>query len=259
MLRIFPLVSVVALLATAQDRIATNLYSPAQEVALGAQLAAQVRSQSTVIGDSTISRYVSRVGDKLAAVVPAARGTTYAFYVVDRALGGSTNEPLALPGGAIFIPANLLLAARSEDELAGMLAHSIAHVEARHGTRQATRAQVINLPTAPILFVSSPAANDQSPLPRDLQSLEQSFETEADQIAVAMLAQAGYDPHALADYVARLQNDAATAQSSALPNRDERVTAIRSAIRRLPRNEFSVMQDQLRRLLPAPDQGALVR
>lgn len=259
MLRMLPLVSVAVLLATAQDRVATNLYSPVQEAALGAQLAAQVRSQSIVIGDSTITRYVSRIGDKLAAVVPAAQGTTYAFSVVDRNLGGSTNEPLALPGGTIFIPANLLLAARSEDELAGMLAHAIAHVEARHGTRQATRAQVTNLPPAPILFVSSPTANDQSPLPGNLQSLEQSFETEADQIAVAILAQAGYDPHALADYLARLQYDGPTAQSSALPNRDERVTAIRSAIRRLPRNQFSLMQDQLRRLLPAPDQGAVVR
>jgi predicted Zn-dependent protease len=90
-------------------------------------------------------------------------GIKYTFTVVERNLGGSTNEPLALPGGHIFVPA-------SEDELSGMLAHSIAHIGARHGTRQATRAQVSNLTPAPVVFVSSPAAADDSLLPAGLLS-----------------------------------------------------------------------------------------
>jgi predicted Zn-dependent protease len=64
------LVSFAALFANAQERGPVNLYSPQREGELGAQLAAQVRSQSTVIGDATINRYVTRVGDKLSAVLP---------------------------------------------------------------------------------------------------------------------------------------------------------------------------------------------
>jgi predicted Zn-dependent protease len=217
-----------------------------------------VESQIAVINDTAISRYVGRVGNKLAAVLPD-KGIKYTFTVVDRNLGGSTNEPLALPGGHIFIPANLLLAARSEDELSGMLAHSIAHIAARHGTRQATRAGVTNLTPSPMMFVSSPAAADDSWLPAGLLSLEQAFEKEADLLAAGIMTTTGYDPEALASYVARLQYDTTAKQSSALPPRDERVAAIRAAIQQRPQNEFSAMQDELHRLLPAPNPAALVK
>src|SRR5580658_5404837 len=216
-------------LAAASANAQVNLYSPQREGELGAQLAAQVRSQSTVIDDATINRYVTRVGDKLAGVLPD-RGIRYTFIVVDRNLGGSTNEPLALPGGYVFVPVNLLLAARSEDELSGMLAHAIAHIEARHGARQATRAQASNLTPAAVMFVSSPTAADSSLLPGPLLNLQKSFEKEADVIAVAIMAKAGYDPEALASYVARLQYDTTASRSSVLPSREERVAAIRVAI-----------------------------
>jgi hypothetical protein len=131
MRRLFILISFAALFANAQERGSrANFYSREKEAALGAQLAAQVRSQSSVIDDARIGGYVARVGNKLAAALPD-RGIQHTFTVVDRNLGGSTNEPLALPGGYVFVPANLLLAARSEDELSGMLAHAIAHIAAR--------------------------------------------------------------------------------------------------------------------------------
>jgi len=248
------LISVAAASASAQ----VNLYSPQQERALGAGLAAQVRSQSTVVNSITVNRLVSRVGNKLAAALPD-RSRQYTFTVVDRNLGGSTNEPLALPGGFVFVPVNLLLAARSEDELAGMLAHAIAHIEARHGTRQATRAQTANLTPAAVVFVSSPTAADSSPLPPPLSNLERSFEKEADGIAVAIMASAGYDPEALANYVARLQYDTTASPLSALPSRDERVAAIRVAIQQRPPNEFSAMQVELHGLLANPASTPLVK
>jgi beta-barrel assembly-enhancing protease len=252
--RVLILISLAAASANAQ----VNVYSPQQEGVLGAELAAQVRSQSALVDKVTVNRYVSRVGNKLAAVLPD-RGRQYTFTVVDRNLGGSTNEPLALPGGYVFVPVNLLLAARSEDELSGMLAHAIAHIEARHGTRQATRAQAVNLTPAAVLFVSSPTAADSSLLPGPLLNLEQSFEKEADVIAVAIMARAGYDPEALASYVARLQYDTTASQSSALPSREERVAAIRASIQQRPQNEFSAMQEELHGLLRTPSPTPLIK
>jgi|SRR5579871_139793 len=246
----------VGLLAQAQERAAVNKYSLEKERALGEELASQVRSQSTVIDDAGINAYVAQLGQKLAAALPGST-VRYTFAVVDRNLGGSTSEPLALPGGYIFIPSSLLLAARSESELAGMLAHAMAHVEARHGTRQATRAQTDNLATVPLVFVSSPGAGDASLLPAGLRNAQREFEKEADQIAVAILARTGYDPEALANYIARAQYDAAAA--SALPPRDERVAAIRAAIQQGPQSDFSNMQNALHRLMPAANAPSLVK
>jgi predicted Zn-dependent protease len=258
--RLLILTSFAALIGNAQERSSVaNFYSPAREAAMGAQLAAQVRSQTAVIENAAISSYVARVGNKLAAVLPD-QGIKYTFTIIDRNLGGSTNEPLALPGGYVFVPANLLLAARSEDELSGMLAHAIAHVAARHGTRQATRAQLTNL-TSPalVMFVNSPTTADESLLPGGLVSLEQTFEKEADLVAVGMMTTAGYDPEALASYVSRLQYDTAANQSSALPPRNERVAAIKAAIQQRSQNEFSQAQGELHRLLPASSPPPLVK
>jgi predicted Zn-dependent protease len=126
-----------------------------------------------------------------------------------------------------------------------------------HGTRQATRAYFTNLWPGPVVFVSSPAAADE--FPAGLLSLEQAFEKEADLVAVVIMTAAGYDPEALASYVARSQYDTTANRSSALPPRDERVAAIRAAIQQRPPNEFSEMQDELHRLLPAPDPAYLVK
>lgn len=63
------------------------------------------------------------------------------------------HEPIAFPGGFIFVPARLILAAQDEDEFAGMLAHSIAHIAERHATRQATRSEITNMSTTPLIYM----------------------------------------------------------------------------------------------------------
>ena len=190
---------------------------------------------------------MERIGSKLAAVLPDS-GITYTFTLVEDNLGRSTNEPLALPGGHIFIPASLFLASRNEAEFAGMLAHAIAHVAARHGTRLATRAQVANLVPESVMYLNLGSLERADERLRDLQH---SFEIEADRMTVAMMAGAGYEPEAFANYIARQQNDT-EGRWSALLSRDERLVKIRSAIRQLPQNELPRMQDELHKLLPAP-------
>src|SRR3981081_1012194 len=124
-----------------------NFYSLEKEIALGKQLAQEVERQAKIIDDPVIAEYVNRVGQNLVrnsdAKVP------FTIKVID------TEEvnAFALPGGFFFVNSGLLLKADSEAELAGVMAHEIAHVAARHGTRQATRGEIAQLATIPLIFM----------------------------------------------------------------------------------------------------------
>src|ERR1700704_283881 len=116
-----------------------NLYSLEKEMALGKQLAQEVQRQAKLVDDPLISEYINRLGQNLArnsdAKVP------FSFQVIE----GEAPNAFALPGGFVFIYTGLIKIAAEEDELAGAVAHEIAHVAARHMTRQATRSQIANL------------------------------------------------------------------------------------------------------------------
>ena len=230
----------LASLTRAQQPI--NLYSSQKESALGAELSAQARSQYTFVSAANVGQYVDRVGRRLTAALPVSNAV-YRFTVVEDRLGGSTNEPVALPGGSIFIPANLISESRSESELAGMLAHAIAHVAARHATRLATRAEVEQVEFLPATYLNLSLLDSGDSRLRELQ---RSFEVEADRLAVAMMTAVGYDPTAFATYIARQQQDG-DGQDNLLPARDERVLAIRRAIQPIPQSDFDRIQQELRR------------
>src|SRR6478736_1745862 len=124
-----------------------NFYSVEKEIALGKGLAMEVERQAKIVDDPVIAEYVNRLGQNLVrnsdAKVP------FTIKVVD------TEEvnAFALPGGFFFVNSGLILKADSEAELAGVMAHEIAHVAARHGTRQATRGEVMNLATIPLILL----------------------------------------------------------------------------------------------------------
>src|SRR5438128_8226835 len=124
-----------------------NFYSIEKEIALGKGLAQDVERQARIIDDPIIAEYVNRVGQNLVrnsdAKVP------FTIKVID----AEEVNAFALPGGFFFVNSGLILKADSEAELAGVMAHEIAHVAARHGTRQATRGQVAQLATIPLIFM----------------------------------------------------------------------------------------------------------
>src|ERR1700720_1167097 len=124
-----------------------NFYSLEKEIALGKGLAQQVERQAKIINDPVISEYVSRVGQNLVrnsdAKVP------FTIKVID----SEDVNAFALPGGFFFVNSGLILKADNEAELAGGMGHEIAHVAARHGTRQATRGEIANLATIPLIFM----------------------------------------------------------------------------------------------------------
>src|SRR6478752_6022821 len=125
-----------------------NWYSLEKEIALGKQLAQQVERQSKVINDPVIAEYVNRLGQNLV------RNSDAKVPFTIKVLDDDTVNAFALPGGFFFVNSGLILKADTEAELAGVMAHEIAHVAARHGTRQATRGQIANLATIPLIIFS---------------------------------------------------------------------------------------------------------
>ena len=124
-----------------------NLYSFEKEIALGKQMAQEVEREAKIIEDPVIAEYVNRVGQNLVrnsdAKVP------FTIKVVD----SEEVNAFALPGGFFFVNSGLVLRADNEAELAGVMAHEIAHVAARHGTRQATRGEIANYASLPLIFM----------------------------------------------------------------------------------------------------------
>src|ERR1700693_5479394 len=124
-----------------------NFYSLEKEIALGKGLAQEVERQAKIIDDPIIAEYVNRVGQNLVrnsdAKVP------FTIKVIDM----EDVNAFALPGGFFFVNSGLILKAETEAELAGVMAHEIAHVAARHGTRQATRGTIANYLSLPLIFV----------------------------------------------------------------------------------------------------------
>jgi len=124
-----------------------NFYSLEKEIALGKQLAQEVERQAKIIDDPVIAEYVNRVGQNLV------RNSDAKVPFTIKVLDSEEVNAFALPGGFFFVNSGLILKADNESELAGVMAHEIAHVAARHGTRQATRGTIINYASIPLIFM----------------------------------------------------------------------------------------------------------
>lgn len=182
-----------------------NFYSLEKEIALGKALAQDIERQAKIIDDPIIAEYVNRVGQNLVrnsdAKVP------FTIKVID----SEEVNAFALPGGFFFVNSGLILRADTEAELAGVMAHEIAHVAARHGTRQASRGQFINLATIPLIFMGGwggyGARQAASVLiPIGFLSFSRGFEEEADLLGLQYLYKTGYDPVAFVDFFEKLQS-----------------------------------------------------
>jgi beta-barrel assembly-enhancing protease len=175
-----------------------NWYSVQQEIALGKQLAAQVAQTAQIVKDPVISEYVNRLAQNLAS------NSDSKFPLTTQVIDDSSINALSLPGGYFFVNTGLILAADTEAELAGGMAHEIAHIAARHGTRTATRGQVAQLATVPLIFMGGwggyGARQAASMLiPVTFLQFSKAFEAEADMLGLEYLYKTGYDPEAMVD------------------------------------------------------------
>lgn len=181
-----------------------NFYSIEKEIALGKQMAQEVERQARIVDDPVIAEYVNRIGQNLVrnsdAKVP------FTIKVVD----DETINAFALPGGFFFVNTGILLNADNEAEMAGVMAHEIAHVAARHGTRQATRGEIAQS-TLPLIFLGgwTPYLIYQGAslaIPMGFLSFSRAFESEADMLGLQYMYKAGYDPTCFVDFFEKVQS-----------------------------------------------------
>lgn len=176
-----------------------DFYSQQKEIELGRGLADQVLHESKVITDPVVNEYINRLAQNLV------RNSDAKVPFTVHVLQDDTVNAFALPGGFFFVNSGLILNSQEEDELAGAMAHEIAHVAARHGTRNATKGELLSLLAIPAVIMAGPGlgglAAEQGAnvaIPVTFEKYSRGAEQEADWLGVQYLWKAGYDPQGLA-------------------------------------------------------------
>jgi peptidase M48-like protein len=179
-------------------------YSLETEVKMGKQYAMQVESSVKLVQDPVVTEYVNRIGQNLVrnsdAQVP------FTIKVID----SDEVNAFALPGGFFYVNSGLILAADEEAELAGVMAHEISHVCARHGMRQMTRANWAQIGTIPLIFVGGGIGYGIYEaaglgLPLTFMKFQRNFEAEADYLGLQYMYKTGYDPQAFISFFEKIQ------------------------------------------------------
>ena len=191
----------------AQTKISyhSNKYSPNDDVKLGRQAAAEAEQQFPLLRDAEVTAYVERVGQRLVASIPPEfQHPEFRYYF--KVINASDINAFALPGGPMYVNRGMIQAAKTEGEMAGVMAHELSHVALRHGTAQATKAQkyAVGAGIAGILgtiLTGSEAVGQlaQLPIAAHFLKFSREYETEADLLGARIMANAGYDPRDLAN------------------------------------------------------------
>ena len=181
-----------------------NWYTVEGQVARGRVYAQQIESQIKLVNDPVITEYVNRIGQNLVrnsdAQVP------FTIKVID----SDVVNAMALPGGFFYVNSGLILAADEEAEMAGVMAHEIAHVAACHYGREMTRANLLQMASIPFIFMGGAigyAGYEASSLaiPMTFLKFSRGFEAEADYQGVEYMYRAGYDPSAFVSFFEKIQ------------------------------------------------------
>ncbi|HWC20480.1 MAG TPA: M48 family metallopeptidase [Terriglobales bacterium] len=217
-----------------------------QQIQLGQQAAAEVYKQMPVLPDNSPSaQYVKRLGKRLASVIPAEVSWPYDFHVIPE----KEINAFALPGGPMFINAGAILAADNEAQLAGVMAHEMSHVYMQHSAKQAGK-QAMTQGLLGILgaVVGSGTAGTLARLGMQIGAgaislkYSRSDESQADAVGAIIMYKAGFDPHALADYFEKIQQEAGGSTGpqflSDHPNPGNRTAAIQKEVSGWPPKNF---------------------
>jgi predicted Zn-dependent protease len=242
-----------------------NFYSIEREIRLGQRLAAEVERNARIIDDPVVAEFVNRIGQNLVRNSDAR--VPFTIKVID----SDEVNAFALPGGFFYINAGLIRLAETESELAGVMAHEIAHVTARHGTRQSTRGQIANYASIP-LMIFLPGGwlgygvyqGMNLAIPLTFLKFSRGFEREADFLGLQYLYQSGYDPTSLITFFERIQaqqkrkKSMATKMFKSHPPTSKRIALLQSSMSEIlparPQytvntSEFQEVRTRLNRML----------
>jgi predicted Zn-dependent protease len=178
-----------------------NVYSVQKERALGEAMASTIDRGTRFVADPEINEYISRLSQKIA------RNSDAQVLFTTKVIDSPDLRIFALPGGFLYVDKGLIMAVDSEAELAGLMAHEIAHVAARHATRFATRKYAWNMLSIPITYLSGPAAIGARQIaPLTLKKFSRDAEFEADLLGIQYQYAAGYDPQTFVEALEKLQS-----------------------------------------------------
>jgi hypothetical protein len=272
------LIAVLALSAGAQTRIEPhkNSYSPEQDVQLGRQAAAEVRQQLPLMDDRTTEAFIEEIGNRLVGEIPddlRQPAFRYSFDVVNL----REINAFALPGGPMFLHRGMIEAAKTDAEVAGVMAHELSHVILRHGTAQATKGQKFQIGAiagqvlgAIVGGRTGSVISQGSQVGLGVYFLKygREYEREADLLGAQLMARAGYDPRHMANMFRTIEQQNRSAAPEWLsdhPNPGNRYDAIvREAAMlqvdgRAPQGQIDQVHARLARMPQAPTTQQVAR
>ncbi len=221
-----------------------NWYSVEKQVAMGRSFAQQIESQVKLVNDPVVTEYVNRIGQNLVrnsdAQVP------FTIKVID----SDVVNAMALPGGFFYVNSGLILAADEEAEVAGVMAHEIAHVAACHAAREQTRASLLQMASIPFIFIGGGigyAGYEAAGLAGvfGILKFSRGFEAEADYLGIEYMYRSGYDPSAFVSFFEKVQ---------AMEKKKPGTLAKAFDTHPQSADRIAKSQDEIRKILPAKQQ-----
>ncbi len=196
----------VSVFSQTQIKYHSNKYKPTDDVKVGRQAATEVEQQMPILNDNDATSYVSRIGQRLVSSIPSEfQHPEFQYYF--KIVNASDINAFALPGGPMYVNRGMIEVAHTEGEMAGVMAHELSHVALRHGTAQASKAQKYGL-LAGILGIGGQILGGPAGAAAQIAGqgvgvyflkFSREYETEADILGARIMANAGYDPHDLAN------------------------------------------------------------